>query len=170
MTMIPSAVRFGLGNISDLTTPTSTAKYALGSVVELWDSDYKTVSKYMYVYAPSQCVAATPYMITWTSTTGQEVEAVTCATMAAPGRLIGVPPATITATYYGWIQIQGTCTALGAYTNTYCVTVQNNTPAVFEDDGTTTITANTIGVAKSAATTTGTIYLIGRPAVIGAGE
>lgn len=170
MTMIPSATRFGLGNIDDLTTPTSAAKYTLGEVLELEDSDVKTVKRYMYVYAPSQCVAATPYMISWANTAGQEVQAITVATMAAPGRLVGVPPATITATYYGWIQIQGTCTALGAYTDTYCVTVQNATPAVFEDDAsTTTVTAATIGIAKSAATTTGTIYLIGRPAVIATG-
>ena len=169
MTMKSAAVRYSLGNILDLTTPTSTPNYTLGSVIEIEDTDVKTVKKYMYVYAPSQCVAATPYMVSWTGTAGQEVEAITVATHAAPGRLVGVPPATIAAGYYGWLQIYGTCTALGAYTDTYCVTVQDNTPAVFEDDGTTTITANTIGIAKSAATTTGTIFLIGRPAVIGTG-
>lgn len=170
MTMLPSATRFGLGNIDDLTTPTTTAKYPLGEVLELEDSSSHAVKRYMYVYAPSTCTAATPYMITWTATAGAEVEAITVATMAVPGRLVGVPPATITATYYGWIQVYGDCTALGAYTDTYAVTVQNATPAVFEDDDdTTVVTDATIGIATSVATTTGTIFLLGRPATIASG-
>jgi hypothetical protein len=167
--MKPAEILFGLGNEADLTTPTSTQKYALGSVISIIDPTVKAVKKYMYVYAPSQCTIKVPYMITWTGTTGQEVEAVTVATLATPGMIVGVPPATITATYYGFIQIEGLCSANGTFTDTYFVTVLNSGPTVFaDDDGSQPVlTDSSMGIAVGAGTgTDGTVLLLGRPATV----
>lgn len=170
MSMKPSQIRYGLGAVEDLATSSTTPKYALGSVCEIEEDGTYAVKRYMYVYAAQTCVAATPYMVHWSQTAGQEVQAKTVATMATPGRLVGVTPVAIASGSYGWLQIYGDCTALGAYTDTYAVTVQNASAAVFEDDDdTTVVTDSTIGIAKSTATTTGTVFLIGRPATIAAG-
>ena len=170
MSMKPSELRYGLGNEADLTTPTTTQQYPLGAIVELEDSATKTVKRYIYVYASVQCTIYLPYAIAWTSVSGQEVIGKAVSTMATPGSLVGVPPATIAATYYGFIQIYGDATAYGSFTSTYGLQVKNNSAAAFQNGSSTTlVTVDTIAIAKAtASTTTVAIFLLGRPATISA--
>ena len=101
---------FPLGDISDLTTPTSTQKngYYLGQVVQILDSTTKTIKSYMYVKSLSAGMTAyQPYAITYGSTAGAEVITIVPFTLAAPGSLICVPQVAFTASYYGFVQIEG---------------------------------------------------------------
>lgn len=170
MVMKSIDTRFALGSEQDLTVPTSTQKYPLGMIYECEDSDTKTIKKYMYIYGGSGKTVAVPYMITWSTTSGQEVGATTPATFAAPGRLIGVPPATIASAYYGFVQIEGHCeAALPICTAGYFLNIEN-TDAVFSVDGTTTMDDESVGIAVDtcASATTATCYLFNRRAVISA--
>jgi len=169
MSMTPWETRYALGNIDDITTPTTTQKYPLGAVVELEDSATKTVKRFIYVYAPSTCTIYLPYAISWTATSGQEVQGIAVATMATPGSLVGIPPATITATYYGFIQIYGDATGYGSFTDTYSLQVKGNSVSAFQNNTGTTITVNTIAIAKATASTSNAaLFLVGKPATISA--
>lgn len=171
MSMKPIETRFALGSESDLTTPTSTQGYALGTIYECEDSTTKTIKRYMYVYGGSGVTVNLPYMISYTSTSGQEIKPIAPATFADPGKLICVAPATISSTYYGWVQLQGHCEgAMGAsITAGYYLSVEN-TATTFTSDETTTPSVETVAVAIDTTTdaATGTIYLNGRKAVIAA--
>ena len=171
MSMKPIETRFALGNESDLTIPTSTQQYPLGTIYECMDSTTGTIKKYMYVYGGSGITVALPYMISYTSTAAQEIKAITPATFADPGKIICVAPATIASTYYGWVQIQGHCEAAVAASITagYYLSVENSA-TTFTSDETTTASNETCAVAIDATTgaATVTIYLNGRKSVIAA--
>ena len=171
MTMKPIEARFALGSEQDLTVPTSTQKYPLGFVYECEDSNTKTIQKFMYVYGGSGLTANLPYMISYTSTTAQEIKPITPATFGDPGKIICVPQVAIASTYYGFVQIQGYCEAAIAASITagYYLSVENSA-TTFTSDETTTPSNETVAVAIDATTgaATGTIYLNGRKAIIAA--
>ena len=105
-------VRFALGKIEDLTTPSSTQKYPLGATVTLEDTSKKSVKKFMYVKSHGALTQYVPYIITRSSTAGSEVITAAPFTLAAPGQLVCVPQVAFTSGYYGWVQIQGDCVAI----------------------------------------------------------
>ena len=101
--------QYGLVQMSDLTTPSSTQSsvYRLGDVVEVYDDAKKCTQQYTYVYAPGALTAYVPYNVTNTGTAGQEVKAIAPAQLSAPVALIGVPQVAFTSGYYGWVLTKG---------------------------------------------------------------
>jgi hypothetical protein len=167
--------RIALGNIKDLTTPSSTAQYKLGTIIEVEDTTLKSIKRYIYVKSHTSLTAYQPYIVGNSATAGSEVITAAPATLAAPGSLVCVPQVAFTSGYYGFVQIEGTATALMT-AETYAVgdTLQIlNTGTAFVVDGSTgspATTVNTSAICKEAGTTAvaRSIYLIGRPAVVAA--
>lgn len=108
--------RISLGNTSDLTTPTSSAYYPVGGVVEVTDYD-GPVKKFMYVKSHGTLTAYQPYAIVPSATYGLITAAPATSTTVI--NKIGVPQVAFTSGYYGFIQIEGAATAkLAAETHT----------------------------------------------------
>uniref|UniRef100_A0A6M3LLL5 Uncharacterized protein n=1 Tax=viral metagenome TaxID=1070528 RepID=A0A6M3LLL5_9ZZZZ len=166
MSMKAMNERISLGSENDLANPTSTANYPLGYIAEVEDSATKTVKKYIYVYASTTLTAYVPYLIGWSSTSGQEVIAAAVATSAAVYRTIGVPQVAFTSGYFGFVQIQGDCLAnihTGGATAGHCLASKGDNVSVFETLGAATITSAAVGMSKETTTTSGAaIYLFGR--------
>jgi len=150
-----------LGDISHLTTPTSTQTngYLLGQTVTILDTTTKTVKTYMYVKSLSACMTAyQPYAITYGSTAGAEVITIVPFTLVAPGSLICVPQVAFTASYYGFVQIEGDAKVLMT-SETYAVgdyLRAINAGTYLHVDGTsgaTTQTANSCAICKEAGST-----------------
>ena len=168
------SAKWTMGNIADLTTPTSTQQYILGDILCFSDTDYKSVKKYMYVQALSAGMTAfQPYAITYSSTAGSEVLTIVPFTLAAPGSLICVPQVAFTASYYGWVLIQGDGKVLMT-SETYVVgdrLKMTNGAAYLSVDGTsgaTTIAVTNCAICKEAGSTAVArkVYLLGRMSVI----
>ena len=168
-------LRTALGNHSDLTTPTSTQEYKLGTVVEWEDTASKAVKKYIYVKSHGALTAYVPYIITNSSTAGSEVITAAPINLAAPGQKVCVPQVAFTSGYYGFVQTEGDATvAIG--TETYAVgdfLEVVSAAVVFAVDGTSGSTARSfrsMGVCKAAGSAAANIsaYLIGDQAVIAA--
>lgn len=108
-----------LDDIADLTTPTSSQKYELGTEIEIKDTDTTTVSTFKYVKAHAALTAYTPYAIIPSGTAAGEV--VTAAPVATASAIVevGVPQVAFTSDYYGFVQTKGEATAVIAATTTY---------------------------------------------------
>jgi len=165
--------RIALGNISDLTTPTSTQEYKLGLVVSVEDSDTKIINQYMYVKAHTALTAYQPYVLNYGSTAGAEFVTAAPATLAAPGSLVVVPQVAFTADYYGFVLIKGNGKVLMT-AETYAVgdfLQILNTGTALVVDGTTGSTVrlvNSCAVCKEAGTTAvaRNVFLLGISAVV----
>ena len=101
------SAKWTMGNIGDLTVPTSTQQYVLGDVLSFSDSDYTAVKKYQYCKAHTALTAYQPYVITYGATAGAEVVSAAPVTIAAPGALVVVPQVAVTTGYYFWGLIAG---------------------------------------------------------------
>ena len=165
-----------LGNVGDLTTPSSTQLYPLGTIMEFSNSDYTAVQKYMYVKSLSAGMTAyQPYAITFGSTAGAEIITIVPFTLAAPGSLICVPQVAFTASYYGWVLIQGDGKVLMT-AETYAVgdyLRAINAGTYLHVDGTsgaTTQTVNSCGICKEAGSTAVArkVFLLGASQAIAA--
>ena len=163
-----------LGNIGDLTTPTAAQQYNLGDVQIYADSDKTGVKKYMYVKALSAGMTAyQPYVITNTGTAGAEVITLAPATLTTCGLVIGVPQVAFTASYYGWVLIEGDGKVL-MISETYAVgdkleVLNAGTAAVVDGStGSTVTTIGTFAVCKEAGTTAvaRACYMVGRPVAV----
>ena len=163
-----------LGSVQDLFAPVSTAAYKLGKVVTVEDSTTKTQKKFMYVKSLSAGMTAyQPYAITFGSTSGAEVITIVPFTLAAPGLMVCVPQVAFTASYYGFVQIMGDCSALMT-SETYAVGDYLriiNSGTYMKVDGTsgsTSQTVNSCGICKTAGSTAvaQAIYLFGETAVV----
>jgi len=167
--------RTTLGNIADLTTPSSTQKYVLGEQVLAYDSDNKVIAKYEYVKSHGTLGINIPYVIVASSTAGSEVITAAPFTLAAPGLRVCVPQVAFTSGYYGFVLIQGIGDAIMT-AETYAVgdhlQVLNAGVAMVVDGstGSTTYSVNTCAICKEAGTTAvaKSIYLINRQAVCAA--
>jgi hypothetical protein len=104
--------KYALDLQEDLTTPTSTRKYPMGLEVVVNDTDVFARKRFKYVKAAHSALTAfLPYQIALGYTTGAE-----CATRAAlkcTNSLVGVPSVAFTSNYYGFLQIEGKCYAVG---------------------------------------------------------
>lgn len=173
--MLSLANRTSLGNISDLTTPTSTQQYQLGAEIVIADTDKTAIKKYRYVKSHGALTQYQPYIVSNSSTSGSEVITAAPATLAAPGSLICVPQVAFTSGYYGFVLIEGDGKVLMT-AETYAVgdalQILNTGTALVVDgtSGATTISVNTSAICKEAGSTAvaRNTYLIGRPAVVAA--
>ena len=168
MSVKPIEERYALGNELDLTVPTSTQGYPLGMIYECEDSSTKTIKKFMYIYGGGGLTAYVPYAISFASTSAQEITAITPASFASPGSLICIPQVAFTSGYYGFVQIQGNCTAAcGTVTATYNLICVTPYVTLTYASGTTTTSTNTVGfMVDNTVAATSSIYLIGSRIVI----
>jgi hypothetical protein len=164
-----------IGNIGDLTTPSSTQAYPLGTIIALTDSDYTSVKEYMYVKSHTALTAFQPYVLTFGSTAGAEIVTIAPATLAAPGALVVVPQVAFTSGYYGWVLIKGDGKVLMT-SETYAVgdflQILNTGTALVVDGstGSTIQLINSCAICKEAGTTAVArkCLLLGSTAVVAA--
>lgn len=164
-----------IGNIGDLTTPTSDRQYTVGRVITLKDTDYTTEKKYMYVKSHAALTAYQPYIVSYSGTSGAEFVTAAPATLAAPGSLVCVPQVAVTSGYYCWVQIQGDCKVLMT-AETYAVgdflQILNAGTALVVDgtSGATVQLVNSSAICKEAGTTAVArkAFLLGERAVVAA--
>lgn len=104
-------LRTALGNQSDLTTPTSTQVYRLGTIIETIDEDAKCINKYIYVKSHGTLTQYQPYVVNNSGTDGSEWITAAPSTLASASVLVCVPQVAFTSGYYGFVQIEGESTA-----------------------------------------------------------
>jgi hypothetical protein len=148
-----------IGNIGDLTVPTATQQYQLGRIVSFVDTDKTAVKRYKYVKALSAGMTAyQPYVITNTGTAGAEVITIVPSTLTTCGHLIGIPQVAFTASYYGFVLIEGDGSVLMS-AETYAVgdkleVLNTGTTAIVDGtSGSTVTTIGTFAICKEAAST-----------------
>lgn len=166
--------RIALGNKNDLTTPSSTADYPLGSVVDVTDQD-GAVKRYMYVKAHTALTQYQPYVIVPDTTTVGGWITAAPVTLASTANVIGVPQVAFTSAYYGFVQIEGQATAkIGAVTHTigdHLELLSGGTALVTDGtSGSTVLTKGSTAVSGSVSTgaESATVYLIGRQCEVAA--
>ena len=96
-----------IGNIGDITTPTSTQLYPLGYTRTFWDKS-TSASKitYQYVQAAATLTQYGVYVLTYSSTAGSEFTTGTPASLAVYQQVV-VPQVAFTSGYYGWVAVEG---------------------------------------------------------------
>lgn len=163
---------FTLRSISEasLTTPTSTQKFPLGSIIDVQSifSESAVLERYMYIQAGAALAANSVYLITNSSTANKEVTTGTPATSSVY-RFYGVAPVAFTTQYYGWIQIEGDCSVISATDTvaTYTGKAANGV-VTMADEGATTISASSLGIWKATGTGSAArkFYLFGTQATV----
>ena len=156
---------------ASLTTPTSAQRFPLGAIISVQEpfSTTACIKRYVYAQAPvGGCTAYNAYLIDFTSTAASEVVAGTPATSSVY-RWYAVAPVTFTASYYGWFQIEGQCTA----TSTTDTTIGNtgkcaNGVTTVTDEAAATISASSIGMWLETGTGSGdrSLLLFGHRATV----
>lgn len=154
----------------DLITPTSAAKYPVGTEVQV--SNGSTSTTYIYAKAHTTLTAYQPYVLDLSI-----YGAITSAplTLAAPGAIVVVPQVAFTTAFYGWMAKKGLCSALHI-SQTYAagdMLQLLSGGAALVVDGTTAQTVksvNTCGVTITAGSTAAafSIMLNGEQAVVAA--
>ena len=153
-------------NVDDLNTSSSTMKYPVGSEVVIKDSSSAMPQTYIYVKAHAALSLGQP--ITIQEGSGGDAEIVTVAVAAfsdGQGLLIGFPLAAITSGDYFFAQISGVITAAAgtvAAGDHVKVLDAGTTVVVDGSTGSTTRSAKTIGIAKTA-TSGGTASIVVMP-------
>jgi hypothetical protein len=93
---------------NDLTKSSSSQKYPLGAEFAIYDTNSTTVlKKYIYVYAEVAAVANTPYMVRFSSVSGQEVQIASPATADTVSNIVCVAESAIDSGDYGFVLVQG---------------------------------------------------------------
>jgi len=162
-------------NETDLSTPTSAQKFPLGAIIDVADPSTKAIKKFMYVKSHGALTQYQPYQINIGITSGSEVITAAPATLAAPGKLIGVPQVAFTSGYYGFVQIQGNATCKKS-SETYAsgdhlqVLNAGTTAVVDGTSGSTAESVNSFAIvgATGSAAASVAVYLKGEPAVVAA--
>jgi hypothetical protein len=96
-------------NQDDLVTPSATALYPVGAILETTNG--ANVFTYMYVKSHAALIQFQPYTVVPSSTTGTAW--ITAAPITLPsGVTVCVPQVAFTSGYYGFVQIGGFCTAI----------------------------------------------------------
>jgi hypothetical protein len=104
--------KYALNLQEDLTTPTADQKYPLGMEVVVNDTDVFARKRYKYVKAAHSALTAyVPYQLANAYTTGAEWA--TRAAIKCTNSLVGVPSVAFTSNYYGFLQVEGKCYAIG---------------------------------------------------------
>lgn len=173
-----------LANEADLTTPTSSqGQYRLGDVVRVDLSVPSStgvtrtgeVKKYMYVKANGALTAYQPYVIVPGTTSGSEWVAQSATTSTTVCNLACIPQVSFTSGYYGFVQIEGKCTAkIAATTHTIgdCLELISaaTTLTPTTTSGSTTFGADTVAICNSVSTgaESASVMLVGRQTSIAA--
>ena len=100
-------VCMGLGAEHDLTVPTATRQYPLGYEVLIEDPTKTMTTKYVYVKAHDTLTAYVPYQLVASATAGAEVTTQAGVAVGAPGGICVIPQVAFTASYYGFVAIEG---------------------------------------------------------------
>jgi hypothetical protein len=154
------SLRFGFSEI-DLSVPTSTSKYPVGTIIRLNDST-GVENGYIYIKSHDALTAYVPYIVTHNGT-----DLVTKAPVTGAATVV-IPQVAFTANYYGFAQFKGNATAaIGAETYTAGDSLEVlTTGVVVVVDGTTgdkVRTVNTVAQCKADGTTAANIsvYMYG---------
>lgn len=152
---------YALGSLQDIDTTSTTqhAAYRLGDTVDIFDDTYKTVTKYMYVYARNALVKYGLYQITYAGIAGTEVGAATFPASSAVYIRVGIPQVVIASLSYGWVAIQGQCnvTSTGSTTASHYGDGIKSIATCTDSGATRTIYS--VGVFKAARTGSGTVEI-----------
>ena len=153
---------------ADLTTPTSTRRFALGQRLKVETDGSAPEKEYLYVKAGSGLTALATYLVTFSATAGSEWTTGTPATTAV-AREFAIAPVAFTTAYYGWVQVKGICNATSTSdTVTGNCALAVNAAVTMSDAGNATFAATTVGYWLASRTGSGTssLMLIGRSATI----
>jgi hypothetical protein len=153
-------------DIDDLNASSATMDYPVGSEIVIKDSTSAMPQTYIYVKAHSGLALGQPIALIEGSGGDAEMVTVGVATFAdGQGTLLGFPLAAITSGHYFFAQISGVITAAaGTVAAGDHVEVLNGGSTVVVDgtSGSTTRTANSVGIAKTA-TSSGTASIVVMP-------
>ena len=148
----------------ELTTPTSSQRYALGLKVAMYDETYKSIKEFIYVKAAAALTAKDTVMVVNSNTSGAEYTTLTPATTATATRRCGVALSDVTINYYCFLQILGPApiSSTGAMTAGNTVVMANGVKTLTDSAGTTVGTA-TVGIAltSSLGAAANTVLLLG---------
>ena len=153
----------------DLSTPSSTQKYPIGTVLKLVNSTDNIEEEWIYIQAHTTLVQYQPYIL---DHTGTQLE--TAAPATGAGRVV-VPQVAFTDDYYGFVQVRGKSTCkIGA--ETYAVgdhlqVLNAGTTAVVDGTSGSTVQLVTSFAASYAAATVAaaiSVYLFGDKADVAA--
>lgn len=161
--------RQALGNITDLTTPTATAKYPIGFTVSLMDTATGYMKQFIYVKNRAASLAAkATSTVALAGTVGAELVTAVPATSTVP-LIAGVANVAVTANYYFFLQVYGdtTVTTAGATTAGNTGKLANGAATITDELGSTE-TAKTLGVIKTTLSGAGdaTVFLINKRVAI----
>ena len=96
----------------DLTTPTASKQYPLGTVFEFVDSDSPdAIKRFKYVKAHAALTQYRPYVISYAGTAASEILTAVPTTQTSPIVEVCVPQVAFTSGYYGFVQVMGQSTA-----------------------------------------------------------
>ena len=141
-------------DIDSLDTPSSTKEYPLATTLHVNDTAKGGESVFIYVKSHAGLSKGQPIQLVEGS--GGDAEFVTASVSEfedGQGAQIGFPTTTVTSGYYFWAQISGVITAAaGTVAGGDHVEVLNGGTTVVADgtSGSTTRTAHSIGIAKTA--------------------
>ena len=99
-----------LGDITDLTIPTTTPKYKLGKIITLIDSESanpEVAKQFIYLKHISTINIHRPIVIGYTIATDGEVIAKSPTTEPSPIEIVAISQVTILSSFYGFSQIKG---------------------------------------------------------------
>ncbi|MAF36916.1 hypothetical protein CL622_07400 [archaeon] len=137
-------------DLDSLDASSATKEYDLGTIIPINDSSKAAVGEFIYVKAHAGfATVGTPFEIVNGSASESEVVTKAIATLAS-GAQIGFNTHAVTSGEYFWAQISGVLTAAAkAGISAGDVVKVDNTETDVETDG-TTLTVNSIGMAKTA--------------------
>jgi len=159
MNAVPS-----LGNIGDLTTPTSTPQYPLGFRFKIKESHGATGTEYMteyiYIKATGALTAYVPLMMNYSGTDAAEITTTAIATSSVYREIV-VPQVAFTSGYYCFVPIKGYCLVNPDTTPTagHYGTAVNGTPTVAVDAASIAVTAFCVFLPTVAASATPCLLL-----------
>lgn len=102
--------RRALGDITELTIPTTTPEYKLGEIIPLINNENlnpEVISEFMYIKHTSTIDIQRPIVIGYTTDIDAEVIAIDPANQSAPIEIVAIPQITIPNGSYGFTQIKG---------------------------------------------------------------
>jgi hypothetical protein len=157
---------------AELTTVSTTAAHNIGEIVTLASSSTGQVSKYKYVGASGAALTAyQPYVLTQTNTIIKGVAPAT----STVSKYVGIPQATIADGSYGFVCIEGPCSAsiYTAAVGDFLEAINAGTYMIVDGStGSTVETANSIAVCAAvnavSAAATKAVVLLGKPVAVAA--
>lgn len=148
----------------ELATPTTTAKYPLGLVVEFVNTSDNVTEKYIYGKAHAALTQYAPYIVVANAVAGSEIVTAAPVTNTAEMVAVGVPQVAFTSSYYGFIKIQGNSTVVtstGLVATTYGKLINGGTSAYVSTTGALPITSSFCSCYTTTTGASASVYLMG---------